>query len=58
MTRRSGKKLILLEKYEKLTPEMKNLIEQKKKALEKTLKYYDKLLLKPTLEPKKKEEQE
>ena len=58
MTKRSNKRFKLLDRYKELTSEVRNQLEQKKKALEKDLAYIDKLLLKPTLEPKNKEEEE
>ena len=55
MTKRTNKKLDLLERHEKLTPEVRNRLEQKKKILEKDLAFIDGLLKKPTLDVEKKE---
>lgn len=47
MTKRSNKKLDLLDRHEKLTPEVKNRLEQRKKKLLKDLNFINKLLEKP-----------
>lgn len=49
MAKERIKKIKLLEKYEKLTPEVKNRLEQDKKRLRKELDFVEKLLMKPTI---------
>jgi len=55
MVKRSDKKFKLLERHEKLTPEVKNMLEQKERRLQKELDHVRELLKKPTLKKKREE---
>ena len=50
MAKRSNKKLKLLERHEKLTPEVRGNLEQIRKRLRKELDFIEKLLKKPTID--------
>lgn len=57
MAKRSDKKFNLLEKHEKMTPEVRNKLEQKRRRLRKKLDFIEKLLKKPILEANNKREE-
>ncbi len=49
MAKRTDRKFSLLERHERLTPEVKNRLEQKRGRLQKKIDHIDGLLRKPTL---------
>ena len=55
MAKRSVKKFRMLDRHERLTPEVKNRLEQRRKVLTKELDEVDNLLRKPTLKKKREE---
>jgi hypothetical protein len=55
MAKRSIKKFKLLDRHEKLTPEVRNRLEQRKGTLQKELDDVERILKKPTLKKKREE---